>query len=153
MNLWGVIHGIRTFLPIMLAHGEEGHIVNTASVAGLIAGPFQIPYNISKYGVVALSEGLHRELALIESKIKVSVLCPGFVHTRIMESERNRPAELPLLRIGEAEMQYTEMMRGLWWRRVWRQARSRARCSRRSLTSGSTSSPIPTSGSRSSANG
>ena len=111
VNLWGVIHGIRTFLPIMLAHGEDGHIVSTASVAGLISGPFQIPYNVSKYGVVALSEGLHRELALIESKIKVSVLCPGFVHTRIMESERNRPAELPLLPVSEAEMQYTEMMR------------------------------------------
>jgi NAD(P)-dependent dehydrogenase (short-subunit alcohol dehydrogenase family) len=54
---------------------------------------------------------LHRELALIESKIKVSVLCPGFVHTRIMESERNRPAELPLLPVSEAEMQYTELMR------------------------------------------
>ena len=111
VNLWGVIHGVRTFLPIMLAHGEEGHIVSTASVAGLISGPLQIPYNVSKYGVVALSEGLHRELALVESKIKVSVLCPGFVHTRIMESERNRPAELPLLPIGEVEMQYTEMMR------------------------------------------
>ena len=113
VNLWGVIHGIRTFLPIMLAHGEDGHIVNTASVAGLISGPFQIPYSVSKYGVVALSEGLHRELALIESKIKVSVLCPGFVHTRIMEAERNRPVELPLLPVGEAEMQYTEMVRAL----------------------------------------
>lgn len=111
VNLWGVIHGVRTFLPIMLAHGEEGHIVSTASVAGLLSGPFQIPYNVSKYGVVALSEGLYRELALVEAKIKVSVLCPGFVHTRIMESERNRPAELPLLPVGEVEMQYAEMMR------------------------------------------
>jgi NAD(P)-dependent dehydrogenase (short-subunit alcohol dehydrogenase family) len=109
--LWGVIHGIRTFLPIMLAHGEAGHVVNTASVAGLVSGPFQIPYNVSKYGVVALSEGLHRELALVEARIKVSVLCPGFVHTRIMESERNRPVELPLPAVGEAEMKYAEMMR------------------------------------------
>jgi short-subunit dehydrogenase len=68
---------------------DDGHIVSTASVAGLISGPLQIPYNVSKYGVVALSEGLRRELALIESKIKVSVLCPGFVHARIMESERS----------------------------------------------------------------
>ncbi|HSD09355.1 MAG TPA: SDR family NAD(P)-dependent oxidoreductase [Candidatus Binatia bacterium] len=111
VNLWGVIHGIRTFLPIMLAHGEEGHIVSTASIAGLISGPFQIPYNVSKYGVVAICEGLHRELALVESKIKVSVLCPGFVHTRITQSERNRPAELPLLPVGEVEMQYAEWMR------------------------------------------
>jgi len=110
VNLWGVIHGIRTFLPLMLAHGEDGHIVNTASVAGLVSGPFQIPYNVSKYGVVALSEGLHRELALIEARIKVSVLCPGFVHTRIMESERNRPVELPLPAVGEAEMAYAAMM-------------------------------------------
>jgi len=76
-------------LSIMLTHGDDGHIVSTASVAGLISGPLQIPYNVRKYGVVALSEGLHRELALIESKIKVSALCPGLVHTRIMESERS----------------------------------------------------------------
>jgi NAD(P)-dependent dehydrogenase (short-subunit alcohol dehydrogenase family) len=111
VNLWGVIHGIRTFLPIMLAHGEEGHIVSTASVAGLISGPFGIPYNVSKYGVVALCEGLHHELALVESKIKVSVLCPGFVHTRITESQRNRPAEMPLLPMSEVEMQYAEWIR------------------------------------------
>jgi len=111
VNLWGVIHGIRTFLPIMLEHGEDGHIVNTASVAGLISGPFQIPYNVSKYGVVGLSEGLHRELALIGARIRVSVLCPGFVATRIMESERNRPAELPVPPLGEAEIGYVEMMR------------------------------------------
>jgi NAD(P)-dependent dehydrogenase (short-subunit alcohol dehydrogenase family) len=111
VNLWGVIHGIRTFVPIMLAHGEEGHIVSTASVAGLISGPFGIPYNVSKYGVVALCEGLHHELALVESKIKVSVLCPGFVHTRITESQRNRPAEVPLLPMSEVEMQYAEWIR------------------------------------------
>jgi len=111
VNLWGVIHGIRTFLPILLGHGEDGHIVNTASVAGLISGPFQIPYNVSKYGVVALSEGLHRELALIGARIRVSVLCPGFVATRIMESERNRPSELPIPALGEAEVAYGEMMR------------------------------------------
>jgi NAD(P)-dependent dehydrogenase (short-subunit alcohol dehydrogenase family) len=111
VNLWGVIHGIRTFVPIMLAHGEEGHIVSTASVAGLISGPFGIPYNVSKYGVVALCEGLHHELALVESKIKVSVLCPGFVHTRITESQRNRPAKVPLLPMSEVEMQYAEWIR------------------------------------------
>ena len=111
VNLWGVIHGIRTFLPIMLAHGEEGHVVCTASVAGLISGPFGIPYNVSKYGVVALCEGLYHELALVQSKIKVSVLCPGFVNTRILESQRNRPAEMPLLPVSESQMQYAEWMR------------------------------------------
>jgi NAD(P)-dependent dehydrogenase (short-subunit alcohol dehydrogenase family) len=111
VNLWGVIHGVRSFLPIMLAHGEEGHVVCTASIAGLLSGPFGIPYNVSKYGVVALCEGLHHELALVQSKIKVSVLCPGFVNTRILESQRNRPAEMPLLPINETEMQYGEWMR------------------------------------------
>ena len=64
VNLWGVIHGVRAFVPIMLRQGSEAHIVNTASVAGLISGPFSAPYNVSKYGVVALSESLHYELAL-----------------------------------------------------------------------------------------
>lgn len=94
VNLWGVIHGIRAFVPRMLAGGDEGHIVNTASMAGLVAGPFMGPYNISKYGVVALSETMQSELTLLQSKLKVSVLCPGFVNTNITDSKRNRPAEL-----------------------------------------------------------
>ncbi|MBF6600142.1 MAG: SDR family NAD(P)-dependent oxidoreductase [Dehalococcoidia bacterium] len=93
VNLWGVIHGVRTFLPAMLAHGEEAHIVNTASVAGLIAGPFQGSYNVSKFGVVALSETLYYELQMAQAKVGISVLCPGFVNTRIVDSGRNRPAE------------------------------------------------------------
>ncbi len=95
VNLWGVIHGVRTFLPGMIAHGEEGHVVNTASMAGLVAGPFMGPYNVSKYGVVALSETLLHELRMAAPQVGVSVLCPGFVSTRINESGRNRPAELP----------------------------------------------------------
>jgi NAD(P)-dependent dehydrogenase (short-subunit alcohol dehydrogenase family) len=94
VNLWGVIHGIRTFVPIMLEQDSEGHIVNTASVAGLIASPLLSSYSVSKFGVVALSETLHMELALRESKIKVSVLCPGLVNTRITDSGRNRPDAL-----------------------------------------------------------
>ena len=94
VNLWGVIHGIRTFVPIMLDQGSEGHIVSTASVAGLIAGPLMSSYNVSKFGVVALSETLHHELAMRQSKIKVSVLCPGLVNTRISDSGRNRPESL-----------------------------------------------------------
>lgn len=95
VNLWGVIHGVRTFLPGMIAHGEEGHIVNTASMAGLVSSPFMSPYNVSKYGVVALSETLLHELRMAAPQVGVSVLCPGFVSTRINESSRNRPAELP----------------------------------------------------------
>jgi NAD(P)-dependent dehydrogenase (short-subunit alcohol dehydrogenase family) len=94
VNLWGVFHGIRTFVPIMLEQGTEGHIINTASVAGLMASPFMSSYTVSKFGVVALSETLHMELALRQSKIKVSVLCPGLVNTRITDSGRNRPDAL-----------------------------------------------------------
>jgi NAD(P)-dependent dehydrogenase (short-subunit alcohol dehydrogenase family) len=94
VNLWGVIHGIRAFVPAMIAHGEPAHVVNTASMAGHIAGPFMGPYNVSKYGVVALSETMHAELQMTGSSVGVSVLCPGFVKTQIMASERNRPADL-----------------------------------------------------------
>jgi NAD(P)-dependent dehydrogenase (short-subunit alcohol dehydrogenase family) len=94
VNLWGVIHGIRTFVPIMLAQDEEGHIVNTASAAGLTSPPFMGPYNVTKHSVVTMSETLARELAFQQSKLRVSVLCPGFVNTGIASSERNRPADL-----------------------------------------------------------
>jgi|SRR5579871_2471588 len=91
VNLWGVIHGVRTFVPRMLAQDTEGSIVNTASVAGLISSPGLVVYKVAKHGVVTLSETLCHELALRQSKLKVSVLCPGFVNTRILESERNHP--------------------------------------------------------------
>jgi NAD(P)-dependent dehydrogenase (short-subunit alcohol dehydrogenase family) len=94
VNLWGVIHGIRTFVPIMLEQKSEGHIVNTASMAGMISGPGMAPYNVSKFGVVTLSETLHLELQMTGASIGVSVLCPGWVNTRINESERNRPTTL-----------------------------------------------------------
>jgi len=90
VNLWGVIHGVRSFLPLMRA-GGEGHIVNTASVAGLFSAPFMGPYNVSKFGVVTLSETLFHELKLSGDNIGVSVLCPAWVRTRIHESHRNRP--------------------------------------------------------------
>ena len=83
INLYGVIHGIRAFLPIMTEQGE-GHIVNTASMAGLVAMPGAAPYNVTKHGVVALSEGLFIELKSTGSPVRVSVLCPGFVHTELM---------------------------------------------------------------------
>ena len=92
VNLWGVIHGIDAFLPTLMAQAE-GHIVNTASIAGLIAYPrIPIHYNASKYAVVGISETLKGELA--ETNVGVSVLCPGFVRTNIRESQRNRPTEL-----------------------------------------------------------
>ena len=94
VNLWGVIHGIRTFIPIMLQQDNECHIVNTASMAGLMSGDARLGiYSITKHGVVALSESLRMSFAQMGAKIGVSVLCPGIVNTRIIDCERNRPAE------------------------------------------------------------
>lgn len=90
INLYGVTHALRAFIPRMLEAGEEGHIVNTASMAGMLSAPALAAYNATKFGVVTLSEGLHHDLALRKSKIKVSVLCPSWVKTRIAESERQR---------------------------------------------------------------
>ena len=94
VNLWGVIHGVRTFVPIMLAQDTECHIVNTASLSGLISFPRGSIYAVTKHGVVTLSETLHHELAERGGKVKVSVLCPGLVKTRIMDCARNRPERL-----------------------------------------------------------
>jgi NAD(P)-dependent dehydrogenase (short-subunit alcohol dehydrogenase family) len=93
VNFWGVIHGIRAFVPRLIEQGE-GHIVNTASVAGLKALPFAGPYTASKHAVVGVSEDLALELMMLGAPVKVSVLCPGFIKTRLVESERNWPAEL-----------------------------------------------------------
>lgn len=90
VNLFGVLHGLRSFVPLLEAHGEEAHIVNTASMAGLLSPPFSAPYTVSKHAVVALSEALFHELTLRRSRVGVSVLCPEAVATRIGESERNR---------------------------------------------------------------
>jgi NAD(P)-dependent dehydrogenase (short-subunit alcohol dehydrogenase family) len=92
VNLYGVINGLRAFIPTMLARGEAGHIVNTASMAGLLSQPGLAIYNASKHAVVTVSEGLHHDLTLRQSKLRVSVLCPAWVRTRIHQSERNRPA-------------------------------------------------------------
>ena len=94
VNLWGVIHGVRTFVPLMLAQDTDCHIVNTASVAGLVPFHPGAPYHATKHAVVALSENLNRSLAERKAKVKASVLCPGWVNTQIMDSGRNRPAEL-----------------------------------------------------------
>jgi NAD(P)-dependent dehydrogenase (short-subunit alcohol dehydrogenase family) len=89
VNLMGVVHGVRAFLPHIRAHGEGGHIVNTASMAGMINARRFAPYPASKFAVVSMSEGLANELEPFG--IGVTVVCPGFVRTRIMESARNRP--------------------------------------------------------------
>ena len=93
VNLWGVIHGIHTFVPKMLEQSGEAYIVNTASMAGMTTAPGLGAYCVSKFGVVALSETLYKELALAGANVKVSVLCPGFVNTAIVESGRNRQPE------------------------------------------------------------
>jgi NAD(P)-dependent dehydrogenase (short-subunit alcohol dehydrogenase family) len=94
VNLWGVIHGIRTFVPRLLAATAEAHVVNTGSIAGLLSGPGMAVYGASKHGVVTISESLHYEFAMLHAPIGVSVLCPAAVATRIMDAARNRPSEL-----------------------------------------------------------
>jgi NAD(P)-dependent dehydrogenase (short-subunit alcohol dehydrogenase family) len=93
VNLWGVINGIRSFVPVLLEQ-DAAHVVNTASLAGLVTGALG-PYSVTKHAVVALSEALHLQLAQRGAPVGVSVLCPGWVRTRIMEADRNRPAVVP----------------------------------------------------------
>ena len=92
VNLMGVVHGVRAFVPRMLASGDEGHIVNTASVAGLLTGSG--PYFASKHAVTCLSEGLYKDLRAAGARLSASVLCPGIIRTAILDAERNRPAAL-----------------------------------------------------------
>ncbi len=94
VNFTGVLNGLQVFVPKMIAHGEPGHIVNTASLAGLYYGGGI--YGVTKHAVVALSEALYRDLQIQDSAISASVLCPGFVNTNIMNADRNRPDELPV---------------------------------------------------------
>jgi NAD(P)-dependent dehydrogenase (short-subunit alcohol dehydrogenase family) len=91
VNQLGVVYGMETFAPLMMSHGEGGHFVNTASMAGMLSPPGMEPYCATKFAVVAMSEGWAAQLAAHD--IGVSVLCPGFVKTRIHESRRNRPAD------------------------------------------------------------
>jgi NAD(P)-dependent dehydrogenase (short-subunit alcohol dehydrogenase family) len=93
VNVWGVIHGVRAFMPRLLAQ-NEGHVVNTASVAGLISPPGMGAYNVTKHAVVALSESLYHDLAERNAGVGVSVLCPAYVPTGIADSERSRPDAL-----------------------------------------------------------
>jgi NAD(P)-dependent dehydrogenase (short-subunit alcohol dehydrogenase family) len=94
VNLWGVINGVKAFLPIMMRQNTACHIVNTASMAGLLLEPQLVIYAVTKAGIIALSEGLYIQLKERKSPIGVSVLCPAFVSSRLFEAERNRPADL-----------------------------------------------------------
>lgn len=94
VNLMGVVHGIRSFVPRMLAGGEPGHVVNTASIAGLSSGAYSPPYGAAKHGVVRLSEALYASLQQAGAPIGATVLCPGVVRTNIYHAERNRPSSL-----------------------------------------------------------
>jgi NAD(P)-dependent dehydrogenase (short-subunit alcohol dehydrogenase family) len=94
VNLWGVIYGVKVFLPIMMRQNTECHIVNTSSMAGLLLEPQLVIYAVTKTGIIALSEGLYVQLKEKNSPIGVSVLCPAFVSSRLFEAERNRPTKL-----------------------------------------------------------
>ena len=99
VNVWGVIHGVRLFTPMMLAAAQadpayRGHIVNTASMAGLLTPPNMGVYNVSKHAVVSLTETLYQDLKLVTDQVSASVLCPYFVATGISQSERNKPAAM-----------------------------------------------------------
>ncbi len=112
VNLWGVIHGVRAFVPVLLEQ-DAAHVVNTASLAGLTTGVLGA-YSVTKHAVVALSEGLHFQLAQRNATVGVSVLCPGWVRTRIGDADRNRPADLPPPPEPDPEQApYAEMMRQL----------------------------------------
>jgi len=95
VNLWGILHGIRAFVPRMIAQGTPGHVVDTCSVAGLLGSPYAGPYGISKFAALAATEALAADLEAIGSPIKVTALCPGMVRTGIADDvDEHRPAEL-----------------------------------------------------------
>jgi NAD(P)-dependent dehydrogenase (short-subunit alcohol dehydrogenase family) len=114
VNLWGVIHGVHTFLPLLSGNPDGGHIVNTASMAGLVAHARLGAYSTAKYGVVALTEVLAEELAADGSRVGVSVLCPGTVRTNIGTSSRNRPADLGDAGFKDVDIELEDNPRYRW---------------------------------------
>jgi len=118
VNLWGVVHCIRHFVPVMLKQVSPCHIVNTSSMAGISTYHPSALYHLTKHSIVALSEQIHHDLAIRGAQIKVSVICPGFVNTNIMEAERNRPKKytnsfddtLPVQGSKEMEETFAEMI-------------------------------------------
>lgn len=109
VNVWGVVHGVRLFTPMMLAAAAKdpsyrGHIVNTASMAGLLTPPNMGVYNVSKHAVVSLTETLYQDLSLVTDQVGASLLCPYFVATGINNSERNRPGDLPAGELTKSQL-------------------------------------------------
>ena len=113
VDLWGVIHGVRVFTPIMLRQNSPSHIINTASVAGMLSTQGMAAYNVAKHGVVTLSETLYHDLKRRAANIDVSVLCPAWVNTAIWDSARNRPEDLQnsVERKGEDDVKLEESAR------------------------------------------
>ncbi len=112
VNLWGVIHGVRVFVPHLIEHGD-GHVVTTASIAGHVSSPYGAPYNVTKHGVVTLSETLLGELQREGSTVGVTCLCPGFVATNIVDSARNRPGGAGGTRSDRGGTRFVEVARQL----------------------------------------
>jgi NAD(P)-dependent dehydrogenase (short-subunit alcohol dehydrogenase family) len=92
VNFWGVVHGVQTFLPILLAQDEESHVVNTASMTAVVSG--RNMYSVTKQAVLALTETVHAQLAERGAPVGISALCPGIIATRLFQGSRNRPEEL-----------------------------------------------------------
>ena len=115
VNLWGVIHGVKAFLPRLLANPEGGHIVNTASMAGLSVLPTLGGYTVSKFAIVAFSETLAQELAADGAKVGVSVLCPGPVRSNLKASSRNRPAALADAGLVDTDLETSEDGAQMQW--------------------------------------
>lgn len=118
VNLWGVIHGVKVFTPIMLAQEAESHMVNVASISGLLSAYPSAPYQVTKHAVIGLTENLYHALAAQKANVKVTLLCPGWVKTSILKSERNRPPELknqsnPIKNDPEALQAYRKMQESL----------------------------------------
>ena len=108
VNIWGVVHGVRVFVPLMLGQGSEAHIVNTASMAGVTNGPYTAIYSMTKHAVVGYSEALYHDLSTSNTKIGVSVLCPELINTRIGDSRRNRPKGLAGFDFNSPERELAE---------------------------------------------
>lgn len=115
VNLWGVIHGVRAFLPMLRGNPDGGHIVNTASVGGFVTMPGLGAYAVTKYGVVALTETLAQELAQDGSNVGATVVCPGPIRTNIKTSSRNRPADLGRGALVDTDLEQTEFGRTARW--------------------------------------
>ena len=104
VNLHGILHGIRAFVPRMIDRGAEAHVVNTVSIAGLLSSPFAGPYGISKFAALAATESLEGDLRAIGSSVHAHALCPGMIRTGIAQSDRNRPAALAAPRTGDQDV-------------------------------------------------